>query len=64
VYTVINVVEWAEISRIAVVNCMVAGGELIGFGLVFAAFLPLLRFLKEENKDLRETLKVMRDKDV
>ncbi len=63
----IEVPLWDGISRIAVVNTMVAGGEIIGFTLVALAFIPVIKFLmqerediKQERKDLLEAIRVMK----
>lgn len=63
----IEVPQWDAIERIAVINTMVAGGEIIGFTLIALAFIPLIKFLmqereeiKQERKDLLEAIRVMR----
>ena len=60
----IEVLEWDAIGRAATLNCMVAGGEFIGFALVFGAFWPLIQSLKQESKDLHETLRIIGGKGV
>jgi len=53
----IEVPLWSEVSRIAVVNTMVAGGEIIGFTLMCLGFWPLIKFLIDERNDIRQEKK-------